>query len=74
MSLASLAFPLARPLLHALDAETAHGLTLRALTMLPRGGSLFPHVYGVIETAAARWVKPLPFVDGTHVFPPDVAE
>jgi dihydroorotate dehydrogenase len=36
MSLASLAFPLARPLLHALDAETAHGLTIAALKALPR--------------------------------------
>jgi dihydroorotate dehydrogenase len=35
MSLASVAFPLARPLLHALDAETAHGLTIRALRALP---------------------------------------
>jgi dihydroorotate dehydrogenase len=35
MSLASLAFPLARPVLHALDAETAHGLTIRALKALP---------------------------------------
>ena len=37
MNLASLAFPLARPLLHALDAETAHGLTIRALSGLPMG-------------------------------------
>ncbi|WP_421694162.1 quinone-dependent dihydroorotate dehydrogenase [Aestuariivirga sp.] len=36
MSLAGLAFPLARPLLHALDAETAHGLTIRALKVMPR--------------------------------------
>lgn len=35
MTLASLAFPVARPLLHALDAETAHGLTIRALGALP---------------------------------------
>ncbi|MCE4222401.1 quinone-dependent dihydroorotate dehydrogenase [Methylobacterium sp. C25] len=28
-------FPLARPLLHGLDAETAHDLTLRALALLP---------------------------------------
>ncbi len=35
MRLASLAFPLARPLLHRLDAETAHGLTIRALRALP---------------------------------------
>ena len=38
MSLAGLAFPLARPLLHALDAETAHGLTIRALKALPGPG------------------------------------
>ena len=31
MSLAALAFPFARPLLHALDAETAHGLTMSAM-------------------------------------------
>lgn len=34
MSLASLAFPLLRPVLHAMDAETAHGLTIRALTAM----------------------------------------
>ncbi|MFE1598482.1 quinone-dependent dihydroorotate dehydrogenase [Methylobacterium sp. ID0610] len=32
--LASL-FPLARPVLHAIDAETAHRLTIRALSLLP---------------------------------------
>jgi dihydroorotate dehydrogenase len=37
VSLAALAFPLARPVLHALDAETAHGLTIRALSMMPSG-------------------------------------
>ncbi|WP_395688340.1 quinone-dependent dihydroorotate dehydrogenase [Aestuariivirga sp.] len=37
MTFASLAFPLARPLLHALDAEAAHNLTIRTLTMLPSG-------------------------------------
>ena len=31
MSLAGRAFPLLRPLLHSLDAETAHGLTIRLL-------------------------------------------
>ncbi len=36
MALASLAFPLARKVLHGLDAETAHGLTIRALTMMPK--------------------------------------
>lgn len=35
MSLAAHAFPLVRPLLRALDAETAHRLTVRILTMFP---------------------------------------
>ena len=35
MTLASIAFPLVRPLLHALDAETAHGLTVGLLKLLP---------------------------------------
>lgn len=34
-----------------------------------RGGALFPHVYGTIPASAAAWVKDLPLVDGTHVFP-----
>ena len=34
-SLLSLAWPAARPILHALDPERAHDLTLRALTALP---------------------------------------
>lgn len=35
-----------------------------------RGGALFPHLYGPLDPAAVRWVKPLP-VDGSgnHVFP-----
>ena len=41
MSLASLVFPAVRPLLHALDAETAHGLTIRVLRHLP-GTALAP--------------------------------
>lgn len=41
MSLASLVFPAVRPLLHALDAETAHGLTIRVLRHLP-GAALAP--------------------------------
>lgn len=35
-----------------------------------RGAELFPHVYGVIDTGQAAWVKPLPLVDGVHRFPP----
>ncbi len=37
MTLASLAFPLLRPLLHALEAETAHGLTIKLLKHVPPG-------------------------------------
>lgn len=34
-----------------------------------RGGDLFPHVYGPINPAWALWTKPLPWVNGAHVFP-----
>ena len=35
-----------------------------------RGGALFPHLYGMLDPRAARWVKPLPLGrDGKHVFP-----
>ena len=34
-----------------------------------RGGDLFPHVYGAIPAKAAFWVKPLPLVNGVHLFP-----
>lgn len=37
-----------------------------------RGGALFPHVYGTLPATRALWVKPLPIVDGRHVFPPEV--
>jgi dihydroorotate dehydrogenase len=40
LSLARLAFPLARPLLHRLDAEQAHEFTIRALRMMP---GVLPH-------------------------------
>jgi dihydroorotate dehydrogenase len=35
----SLAFQLAKPLLHSLDAEQAHGLTIKALKLAPRLGN-----------------------------------
>ena len=34
-----------------------------------RGGALFPHIYGSIDTAKARWVKDLVLDCGVHVFP-----
>ena len=36
-----------------------------------RGGALFPHIYGELQMAAVAWVKPLPWLDGGHVFPPE---
>ncbi len=38
MKLKRLVFSLARPILHGLDAEAAHGLTIRALSMMPGFG------------------------------------
>ncbi|TPN51261.1 MULTISPECIES: DUF952 domain-containing protein [Mesorhizobium] len=36
-----------------------------------RGGALFPHLYGVLDLKAVKWVEPLPLgADGTHQFPP----
>jgi len=34
-----------------------------------RGGDLFPHVYGVLPVARAKWVEPLPQGGAGHVFP-----
>lgn len=35
-----------------------------------RGGALFPHLYGPLDLAAVRWVRPLPLgPDGQHQFP-----
>jgi uncharacterized protein (DUF952 family) len=46
------------------------GLGARLRYESARGGALFPHLYGVLDPAAAVWVKPLPLGrDGLHVFP-----
>lgn len=34
-----------------------------------RGGALFPHLYAPLRLADVLWSKPLPLVDGHHVFP-----
>jgi uncharacterized protein (DUF952 family) len=34
-----------------------------------RGGALFPHVYGIIDPAAALWIKPLKWNGAAHNFP-----
>jgi uncharacterized protein (DUF952 family) len=45
---------------------------LENLTWEPsRGGDLFPHVYGPIQTRAAASVHPLPLVKNAHQFPED---
>ena len=36
-----------------------------------RGGALFPHIHGALPVPAVAWVKPLPWQDGAHVFPPE---
>ena len=40
-----------------------------------RGGALFPHLYGVLELKAVKWVRPLPLgADDAHLFPALEAE
>lgn len=34
-----------------------------------RGGALFPHLYRSLTRADVLWSRPLPLVDGRHVFP-----
>ncbi len=64
MSLAALAFPLARPLLHALDAETAHGLTIRALSALPAGAAAAGDPRLSVEAFGLRFPNPLGLAAG----------
>lgn len=64
MSLASLAFPLVRPLLHHLDAERAHGLTIEALRLLPRGASAVPDPRLAISVFGLDFPNPLGLAAG----------
>ena len=64
MSLAALAFPFARPLLHALDAETAHGLTIRALSGLPAGAAPAVDSRLALEAFGLRFPNPLGLAAG----------
>ena len=53
-------------LLVAVDGETLGP----ALKYEPsRGGALFPHLYGALDLAAVKWVKPLPLGPSGHEFP-----
>jgi len=64
MTLASLAFPLIRPLLHALDAETAHGLTIRLLKLMPPAAArpLVSHL--AVSTLGLHFANPLGLAAG----------
>lgn len=64
MSLAALGFPLARPLLHALDAETAHGLTIGALSRLPAGAAPASDPRLAVEAFGLRFPNPLGLAAG----------
>ncbi len=62
--LARLVFPLARPLLHALDAETAHGLTLKALGFMPGGSPPISDSRLAVEAFGLRFPNPLGLAAG----------
>lgn len=64
MKAAALAFPLARPLLHALDAEAAHGLTIRALKLLPAGTAPASDPRLGVEAFGLRFPNPLGLAAG----------
>lgn len=53
----------------ALDAD-ALGEALRWEPS--RGGALFPHLYRPLRLSDVLWHRPLPLVDGTHRFPPEM--
>ena len=38
-----------------------------------RGGALFPHLYRALKMQDVLWSKLLPFKDGVHQFPDDMA-
>lgn len=38
-----------------------------------RGDALFPHLYRALDLGDVLWVKPLPLLNGVHVFPEDIA-
>ena len=59
MSLAALAFPFARPLLHSLDAETAHGLTIRALSAMPARAPAAADQRLAVDAFGLRFPNPL---------------
>ncbi len=37
-----------------------------------RGGDLFPHLYRALKRSEVLWAKPLPFLNGYHIFPAEM--
>ncbi|GJE38747.1 quinone-dependent dihydroorotate dehydrogenase [Methylobacterium persicinum] len=58
------AFPLVRPLLHRLDAERAHDLTIRALAMLPRPSPAADDPCLAVEVLGRRFPNPVGLAAG----------
>jgi uncharacterized protein (DUF952 family) len=51
-------------------AVDADGLGPALRWEVSRGGALFPHLYAPLRLTDVLWTRPLPLVDGHHVFPP----
>ncbi len=64
MTLARLAFPILRPLLHALDAETAHRFTIKTLALAPGGRPSAPGAGLAIEAFGLAFGHPLGLAAG----------
>lgn len=64
MSLAARAFPVLRPLLHGLDAETAHRLTIRALALAPPGAVPKPDPRLAVTAFGLHFPNPLGLAAG----------
>jgi len=54
-------------------AVEADRLGARLRWEVSRGGALFPHLYGPLETAGVAWVEPLPLGPDGHLFPARLA-
>jgi dihydroorotate dehydrogenase len=64
MTIAERTFPLLRPLLHALDAETAHGLTVAALQLSPQGSLSQPPASLGVDAFGLHFAHPLGLAAG----------
>jgi uncharacterized protein (DUF952 family) len=54
-------------LLVAIDGDVLAGALKYEVS---RGGDLFPHLYGTLDTQSVLWVRPLPLnARGVHMFP-----